>query len=87
MSKILNRYITTLDYIDQTFLVSPNTSKGVFICVFTTVIHTPIEIASTSVSLVFFICKRFVKMFLKAIRKKKIYAERMLYWPEVSYII
>ena len=71
MSKLLNKNVTALDYADKTLLVWSCESSGVSLCLFTTVIATPIAIKIASVSLVFLISNEIVKMFLKAIGKKK----------------
>ena len=63
------------------------TIRCVSIFALTTIIDTPAGIASTRVSLVFLICSRIVKTFLKAMEKKKLNTERLLYWQEISYIV
>ena len=70
LSKRPNKYITVLDYTDKTLLVILGASSSVFLWSFNTVIGTPVGIASTSISLVFLIGNRVVKMFLKIIGRK-----------------
>ena len=71
MSKTLHEYITVLDYTDKTLLVLSGTGSGVSLFSFTAVIGMSFGIASTSISLVFFVTNGIVKMFLKAMGKKK----------------
>ena len=53
-SKKLDKYVTTFDYIDKILIVSNATSSGVSIISFTSIIGAPIEIASASLTLIFF---------------------------------
>ena len=71
MSKTLHEYITVLDYTDKTLLVLSGTGSGVSLFSFTAVIGMSVGIASTSISLVFFVTNGIVKMFLKAMGRKK----------------
>ena len=71
-----------LDYAEKTFLVLRGASSGVSLCSFTTVMVRLWEKTSYSISLVFCISNVIVKMFSRAIGKKKISIERLLYWPE-----
>lgn len=68
--KRLNKYITVVNYTDKILLVLPGASSGVFLFSSNPVIGTPVGIASTSISLVFLIGNRVVKMFLKIIGRK-----------------
>ena len=77
--------ITMLDYAEKTFLVLWGASSGVSLCSFTTVMVRLWEKASYSISLVFRISNVIVKMFSRAIGKKKISIERLLYWPEGNW--
>ena len=70
LSKTLNKYITVLDYTDKTPLAILVASSGVFLWSFNTVIGTPVGITSASISLVFLIGNKVVKMFLKIIGRK-----------------
>ena len=60
--------------------------SGVSPCSFTTIIGTPVGIASAGISLVFLISNGIVKIFLKTMGKKKVNTERLLYWPQVNEI-
>ena len=64
---LLCRYYATLYYADKTFLVLSGASSGAFLCSFTTVIGSPVRIAS--------LVSRFDhgidNMFLKTMGRKK----------------
>ena len=78
MSKILNKCITAIHYVEKTFLVLSGKNNDASFSSFATVIGTPAEIASGSISLVFLISNGIVKMFLKKIGMKKIKTKRLL---------
>ena len=78
MSKILNKYITAVHYVEKTLLVLSGESSDVSFSSFATVIGTAAGIASASISLVFLISNGIVKMFLKKTRTKKIKTKRLL---------
>ena len=84
MSKTLNKYITVPDYADKTLLVLSSASSGVSLCPLFTVIGTPVEIVSASISLVFLVNNGTVKMFLKTMVMKKINIDRLFYWLEAN---
>ena len=71
MSKKLSKYISFFDCFDRSLTVLLATSGRVSIASFTTVIGTPVGIASASFSLVFSLCTGLVKKILKATRNKK----------------
>ena len=71
-----------LDYAEKTFLVLSGASSSVSLCSFTKVMVRLWEKTSYSISLVFRISNVIAKMFSRAIGKKKISKERLLYWPE-----
>ena len=48
MSKVLNEYISTLDYAEKTFLVVLDASNGASIYSFTTVFGAPVAMASVA---------------------------------------
>ena len=53
MSKKLSKYIASFDYFHKSLFVLSATSGSISIVSFTTVIGTPVRIASTSLSLTF----------------------------------
>ena len=71
MSKKLSKYISFFYYFDKFFIVLSVTSGGVSTASIATVVGTPIEITSASLSLAFSLCTGLVKKFLKAKRNKK----------------
>ena len=71
MSKIHHIYITVLDYADKTFLPFSDIGSDVSLFSCTTVTSTPAGKVSASISLVFLVSSRIVKMFLKIMVRKK----------------
>ena len=71
MSKKLSKYISFSDYSDKSLIFLSETSGGVSIAFFATVIGAPIRITSASLSLAFSLCTGLVKKLLKATRNKK----------------
>ena len=70
-SKKLNKYVTTFDYIDKSLIVLSETSSGVSIISFTSIIGAPVGIASASLTLVFSLTTGIVKKLLNITRNKK----------------
>ena len=70
-SKKLNKYVTVFDYIDNIVIVLSATSSGVSIISFTSVVGTPIEIVSASLTLIFSLTTGIVKKLLNITRNKK----------------
>ena len=70
MSKRFSKYIASFDYFDKSLLVLSATSGSISIASFTTVIGTPVGIASTSISLTFSLSTGLVKKLLKTTRNK-----------------
>ena len=71
MSKRLSKYIAFCDYFDKFLIVSLATSSSISIASFATVIGTPVEIASASLSLAFSLSPGIVKKVLRTTRDKK----------------
>ena len=63
ISEKLNRYITILYYFDKTFIILPGADNDFCYFSSTTVIATPVGIASVSNILVFPVDNRIVRMF------------------------
>ena len=63
MSKTLYKYITSLDYAGKALLVLSDAGSGVSLLSFTTIIGTPVGIASTSISVVFLVTNGMSKCF------------------------
>ena len=71
MSKRLSKHTASLEYFDKFLIVLSATSGSIYIASFATVIRTPVEIASASLSLTFLLSTGLVKKLLKITRKKK----------------
>ena len=70
-SQKLSTYVTTFDYIDKTLIVLNATTGGVSIISFTSIIGTPIGVASASFTLIFSLTIGIVEKLLNITRKKK----------------
>ena len=60
-SKKLNKYVTTFDYIDKILIVLSATSSGVSIISFTSIVGSPVGIASASFTLIFSLTTGIIK--------------------------
>ena len=69
-SRKLNKYVTAFDYIEKILIVLNATSGGVSIISFTSVVGTPIGIASASFTLIFSQTTEIVKKSLNITRNK-----------------
>ena len=69
--KKLSKYITTFDYIDKVLIVLIATSGGVPIISLTSVVGTPVGIASAILTLIFSLTKGIIKKLLSITRSKK----------------
>ena len=70
-SKKLCKYVTAFDYIDKILIVLSATSAGVSIISFTSVVGTPVGIASASFTLIFSLTAGIIKKLLSIRRNKK----------------
>ena len=70
-SKKLNKYVTTFDYIDKILIVLSATSSGVSIISFTSLVGSPVGIASARLTLIFSLATGIVKKLLNTKRNKK----------------
>ena len=71
MSKILSKYIASLDYFGKSLIVLSVTTGSISIASIATVIGAPVEIISASFSLGFSISTGIIKKLLITTRKKK----------------
>ena len=71
ISKILSKYIASLNYFDKSLNVLSILSGSISIASFDIIIGAPAGIIGASCGLTFSITSGFVKKFLKTIRKKK----------------
>ena len=67
----LNKYVTAFDHIGKILIVLSATSSGISIISFTSILGTPIGIASASLTLIFSLTTEIVKKLLNITRKKK----------------
>ena len=70
-SKKLNKYVTVFDYIDKVFIVLSDTSSGISIISFTSIVEAPVGIASASFTLIFSLTTGIVKTLWNITRNKK----------------
>ena len=71
MSKRLSKYIASFDYFDNFLIVLSAASGSISISSFATVIGTPVQIASATLSLAFSLSTGLVKKLLKTTRNMK----------------
>ena len=71
MSKRVSRYVASFDYFDESVIVLSETSSGISIASFATVIGVPVGIASASFSFTFSLTTGIIKKLLKTTRNKK----------------
>ena len=70
-SKKLSKYVAVFDYIDQALIVLSATSGGVSIISFTSIVGTPVGIASASFTLFFSLTTGIIKKLLSITRTKR----------------
>ena len=85
-SKKLNKYTTTFDCIDKILIVLSATSSGVSITSFTSIIRSPVGIASASLTLIFSIITEIIKKLLNITRNKQKKHDKILCWLKVNLI-
>ena len=69
-SKKLSKYVATFGYIDKILIVLSAVTGGVSICSFTSIIGAPVGMASTSLTLMFFLSTGITKKLLSTTTKK-----------------
>ena len=70
-SKRLRKYVTAFDYIDKILIALSAASSGVCIISSASVVGAPVEITSTSFTLIFSLTTVIIKKLLSIIRNKK----------------
>ena len=70
-SKRLSKYIASFDFFNKSLIVLSVATGSISVALFTTVIGTPLGIASASFSLAFLISKGIVKKLLKRMQNEK----------------
>ena len=81
-SKKLNEYVADFDYIDKILIVLSAASSGVSIILFTSVVGTPIGIASAGLTFFFSVTTGIVKKLLNITRNKKKRHDKILMLAE-----
>ena len=81
-SKILSKYVTIFDYIDQILIILSATTGGISIISFTTTIGAPIGIASASFTLIFPLATGIIKKLLNITRNRKKRHDKILMLAE-----
>ena len=71
ISKKLSKYVAAFDYIDRTLIILSETSGGISVISFRSVIAVPAGIASANFTLIFSLTTGIIKKLLKIIRNKK----------------
>ena len=77
-SKKLNKYVTVFDYIDKVFIVLSETSSGISIISFTSIVEAPVGIASASFTLIFSLTLGIIKQLPSITRSKKKKRDKIL---------
>ena len=80
--KKLNKYITIFDYIEKILIVLSATSGGVSIISFTSILGTPVGIASASLTLIFSRTSGIIKKLLNITKNKKKKHDKILMLAE-----
>ena len=83
-SKKLSKYVAAFDYIDKILIVLSATTRGVYICSFTSVVGAPVGIASAGFTLIFSLTTGIVKKLLSATGNKKKKHDKFLCWLKVN---
>ena len=84
ISKIISKYIVSLDYFDKSLNVLSTLSGSISIASFATIIGAPARIIGASCGFTFSITSGFVKMSLKTIRNKKKKHSKIVMLVEVN---
>ena len=71
INNIVNNYVTVLYYADETLVVLSGIGSGFSLLSFTTIIGTPVVIASACIIPVLLVTNRIFKTFFKTIKMKK----------------
>ena len=85
-SKKLNKCFTTFDYIDKILIAVSETSNGVSIISFTSIVGAPVGIESASFTLISSLTKEIVKKLINITSNKKKSMTKILCWLKVNSI-
>ena len=70
-SQKLSKYVAAFDYIDKMLIVLSAATRGISICLFTSIVDAPVGIASASFTLSFSLSTGITKKLLNITRKKR----------------
>ena len=70
-SQNLSKYVAAFDYIEKMLIVLSAATRGVSICLFTSIVDAPVGIASASFTLSFSLSTGITKTLLNITRKKR----------------
>ena len=85
-SKKLNKFFTTFDYIDKILIAVSETSNGVSIISFTSIVGAPVGIESANFTLISSLTKEIVKKLINITSNKKKSMTKILCWLKVNSI-
>ena len=85
-SKKINKFFTTFDYIDKILIAVSETSNGVSIISFTSIVGAPVGIESASFTLISSLTKEIVKKLINITSNKKKSMTKILCWLKVNSI-
>ena len=86
-SKKLSQYVAAFDYLNKILIVLSATIGGVSICLFTSVVGTPVGIASARFTLIFSLTTGIVKKLLGTTRNKKKRQDKIFMLLKVNSIV
>ena len=83
---MLSKYVAVFDYIDQGLVALLETSGGVSIILFASIVGTPVGIASARLTLFFSLTTGIIKKLLNITKKKRKSMIKFLCWLKVNSI-
>ena len=83
---MLSKYVAVFDYIDQGLVALLETSGGVSIILFASIVGAPVGIASARLTLFFSLTTGIVKKLLNITKKKRKSMIKFLCWLKVNSI-
>ena len=84
---MLSKYVAVFDYIDQGLVALLETSGGVSIILFASIVGAPVGIASARLTLFFSLTTGIVKKLLNITKKKRKSMIKLLCWLKVNSIV
>ena len=83
---MLSKYVAVFDYIDQGLVALLETSGGVSIILFASIVGAPVGIASARLTLFFSLTTGIVKKLLNITKKKRKSMIKFLCWLKVNSV-